>query len=117
MNTHREIAYRIDPALWMREVLGIAPRPWQEKFLCAPRGASMLALTARQVGKTTAAAVGMAHSASALGQEQTCAAHPRMSALHSLAGLIRAYSENTLFQFLETNHESELFDRQILFLR
>ena len=63
MNTHREIAYRIDPALWMREVLGIAPRPWQEKFLCAPRGASMLALTARQVGKTTAAAVGMAHSA------------------------------------------------------
>ena len=60
MNTHREIAYRIDPALWMREVLGMAPRPWQEKFLCAPRGASMLALTARQVGKTTAAAVGMA---------------------------------------------------------
>ena len=47
----------------MREVLGLAPRPWQEKFLCAPRGASMLALTARQVGKTTAAAVGMAHSA------------------------------------------------------
>ena len=63
MNTHREIAYRLDPALWMREVLGIAPRPWQEEFLCAPRGASMLALTARQVGKTTAAAVGMAHSA------------------------------------------------------
>ena len=23
MNTHREIAYRLDPALWMREVLGI----------------------------------------------------------------------------------------------
>ena len=43
MNTHREIAYRLDPALWMREVLGIAPRPWQKKFLCAPRGASMLA--------------------------------------------------------------------------
>ena len=63
MNTHSEIAYRLDPALWMREVLEIAPRPWQEKFLCAPRGASMLALTARQVGKTTAAAVGMAHSA------------------------------------------------------
>ncbi len=31
--------------------------------------------------------------------------------------LIRTYSENTLFQFLETNDESELFDRQILFLR
>ena len=30
MNTDREIAYRLDPALWMRDVLGITPRPWQE---------------------------------------------------------------------------------------
>jgi hypothetical protein len=37
--------------------------------------------------------------------------------LPDAARLIRTYSENTLFQFLETNHESELFDRQILFLR
>jgi Terminase large subunit, T4likevirus-type, N-terminal len=63
MSTCREIAYRMDPALWMRDVLSMAPRPWQAQFLRAPRGASMLALTARQVGKTTTAAVGIAHSA------------------------------------------------------
>jgi hypothetical protein len=59
----REIAYRLDPALWMREVLEITPHVWQEKFLRTKRGASIAVLTARQVGKTTAAAVGMAHSA------------------------------------------------------
>ena len=63
MNPAREIAYQVDPALWMREVLGITPHAWQEKFLRAERGASIAVLTARQVGKTTAAAVGMAHSA------------------------------------------------------
>src|SRR6478752_7490990 len=59
----REIAYRIDPVLWVREVLGIEPAPWQQDFLRAPRGASILGLTARQVGKTTTAAWAMAHSA------------------------------------------------------
>ena len=34
---------------------------------------------------------------------------------HLLAGLIRAYSENTSFPFLETKDKSELFDRQIIF--
>ena len=63
MNPVREIAYRLDPALWMREVLGIAPHAWQETFLRVKRGASIAVLTARQVGKTTAAACGMAHSA------------------------------------------------------
>jgi Terminase large subunit, T4likevirus-type, N-terminal len=63
MNTIREAAYRIDPALWMQEALGITPHDWQKTFLLAPRGASIAVLTARQVGKTTAAAVGMAHSA------------------------------------------------------
>jgi hypothetical protein len=63
MNPLREIAYRVDPALWTRDVLGIMPHAWQEKFLLAERGASIVALTARQVGKTTAAACGMAHSA------------------------------------------------------
>ena len=60
MNTVREAAYRVDPALWMQEVLGITPHDWQKIFLRAPRGASIAVLTARQVGKTTAAAVGMA---------------------------------------------------------
>src|SRR5262245_19009219 len=63
MNTKREVAYRIDPALWAREVLGISPRPWQDTFLRVPRGASILVLTARQVGKTTGAAMAMAHTA------------------------------------------------------
>ncbi|MGB6345122.1 MAG: hypothetical protein WBG15_20645, partial [Xanthobacteraceae bacterium] len=48
--------------LWVREVLGESPTPWQETFLRAPRGCSILALTARQVGKTTTAAWAIAHS-------------------------------------------------------
>ena len=63
MNPKREIAYRLDPALWVRQVLGMTPTAWQEQFLREPRGASILVLTARQVGKTTAAAWAMAHTA------------------------------------------------------
>jgi Terminase large subunit, T4likevirus-type, N-terminal len=62
MNNLREIAYRVDPVLWVRETLDMTPTPWQETFLRAPQGASILALTARQVGKTTTAAWGIAHS-------------------------------------------------------
>ena len=40
----REIAYRIDPVLWVREILGVTPATWQETFLRAPQGASILAL-------------------------------------------------------------------------
>ena len=38
MNRHREIAYRLDPALWMHDVLGITPRAWQEQFLSVRAG-------------------------------------------------------------------------------
>ena len=62
MSKLRELAYRLDPVLWVREVLHITPTPWQETYLRAPRGASILALTARQVGKTTVAAWAIAHS-------------------------------------------------------
>jgi hypothetical protein len=62
MNTLREAAYRLDPVLWVRESLHMTPTPWQEGFLRAPRGASILALTARQVGKTTTAAWSIAHA-------------------------------------------------------
>ena len=62
-STFREIAYRLDPVLWVREVLGMTPTPWQEAFLRAERGSSILVLTARQVGKTTVAAWAMAHAA------------------------------------------------------
>jgi Terminase large subunit, T4likevirus-type, N-terminal len=61
MSNLRETAFRIDPALWVRNVLGIKPAAWQEEFLRAPQGASILALTARQVGKTTTAAWAIAH--------------------------------------------------------
>ncbi len=64
MSPLREIAYRLDPVLWVREVLSVTPTPWQETFLRAPRGVSILALTARQVGKTTTAAWGISHSMS-----------------------------------------------------
>ena len=55
------LAYQIDPVLWVRQVLGVEPTAWQMEFLRAPRGASILALTARQVGKTTTAAWAIAH--------------------------------------------------------
>lgn len=61
MSKLRDIAYQIDPALWVRKVLGVEPAPWQEDFLRAPKGASIIALTARQVGKTTTAAWAVAH--------------------------------------------------------
>src|SRR6476659_9359175 len=63
MNNLREVAYLIDPALWVREVLGVEPLPWQEEFLRAPRGSSIMALTGRQIGKTTVAAWAMANAA------------------------------------------------------
>ena len=56
----REIAYRIDPALWVHHILGAEPTKWHEDFLRAPRGASTLA-TARQhdrhVGQNNSAGV------------------------------------------------------------
>ena len=61
MSPLREVAYRLDPVLWVSDALGVTPTPWQETFLRAPRGASILALTARQVGKTTTAAWAIAH--------------------------------------------------------
>jgi Terminase large subunit, T4likevirus-type, N-terminal len=62
MRNDHELAYRIDPVLWVREVLGIEPAEWQQQFLRAPRGAQIIVLTARQVGKTTAAAWAIAHA-------------------------------------------------------
>jgi hypothetical protein len=62
MSKLREVAYRVDPALWVKEVLAVEPADWQKQFLRAPRGASIIVLTARQVGKTTGAAWGIAHA-------------------------------------------------------
>jgi hypothetical protein len=62
MNELRDAAYQIDPVLWVRDILGFTPTAWQDTFLRAQRGASILALTARQVGKTTTAACAIAHT-------------------------------------------------------
>ena len=61
MNTTHELAYMVDPALWVRQVLGIEPAIWQDEFLRARQGASIIVLTARQVGKTTVAGWAIAH--------------------------------------------------------
>ena len=63
MSRLRELAYRLDPVAWVRDRLGVEPSEWQSSLLRAPRGGSVLTLTARQVGKTTAAAWAMAHTA------------------------------------------------------
>src|SRR3954453_14323164 len=62
MSKLRELAYQVDPALWVREALEVEPAPWQVDFLRAPLGASIIALTARQVGKTTTATWVIAHN-------------------------------------------------------
>ncbi len=61
MNAIRDLAYAIDPALWVQKELGVTPAEWQSQFLRAPQGASIVVLTARQVGKTTAASWAIAH--------------------------------------------------------
>ncbi len=62
MSKLRDIAYRLDPAIWVGSVLKLSPAGWQESFLRAPQGASILVLSARQVGKTTTASWAIAHS-------------------------------------------------------
>jgi hypothetical protein len=54
-------AYRLDPALWAEEALGLDLDPWQVELLLAPPGTQAIVLSARQAGKTTAAAVAVAH--------------------------------------------------------
>ena len=63
MRNLRDVAYRLDPVPWVRDILGVEPTQWQEDFLRAPRGASILALTARQCGKTTTAVWAIANAA------------------------------------------------------
>ena len=60
--TNKDLAYAIDPALWVERELGVQPTEWQKQLLRAPRGAQLAALTARQTGKTTAASWAIAHT-------------------------------------------------------
>jgi hypothetical protein len=61
MTSLSQLAYAIDPALWVKRTIGAVPTDWQVEFLRAPRGASLAVLTARQIGKTTVAAWAIAH--------------------------------------------------------
>jgi hypothetical protein len=56
-----ELAYQLDPVLWVKQELKLTPTSWQEQYLRAAAGSSILVLTARQVGKTTTAAWAIAH--------------------------------------------------------
>jgi cobalamin biosynthesis protein CobD/CbiB len=62
MSKLREIAYRLDPVTWVKEILKVTPTPWQEEFLRGHLGAAILVLSARQAGKTTTAAWAVAHT-------------------------------------------------------
>ncbi len=61
MNPLLRAAYRLDPALWAEAVLGLDLDPWQAQLLLTPGGAQVVVLAARQAGKTSAAAVAVAH--------------------------------------------------------
>jgi hypothetical protein len=89
----RETAYQVDAVLWVREVLGVEPTPWQQEFLRAPRGASLLVLTGRQVGKTTTAAWAMAHTAMFMPASLSVVACP---AQRQSAEAVRRVRENIL---------------------
>jgi hypothetical protein len=90
MSELREIAYRVDPALWVREVLCVTPTPWQEIYLRAPRGASILALAARQVGKSTTAAWAIAHAMMFTGGSLSAIACPTHRQSAEAVRLVRA---------------------------
>lgn len=53
--------YRASPEAWARLKLGITLDLWQRKLVEAPPGKQVIALTARQRGKTEAASIAIAH--------------------------------------------------------
>ena len=62
----REIArralYTLSPSAWCRRELKLALDPWQVRMVDAPAASRVIALTFRQAGKTSAAAVSVAHT-------------------------------------------------------
>ena len=99
----REIAYRVDPALWVREIVGENPTAWQEVFLRAPRGASILALTARQVGKTTTAAWATAHTMGFVPGSLSVIACPAQRQSAEAVRRVRAMLEKAGARFVSIN--------------
>lgn len=58
----KNLAYAIDPALWVEREIGVQPFDWQKQLLRAPRGAQIAVLTGRQIGKTTTVSWAIAHT-------------------------------------------------------
>ena len=62
----REIAkralYTLSPSAWCRRELRLTLDPWQVRMVDAPAASRVIALTFRQAGKTSAAAVSVAHT-------------------------------------------------------
>jgi hypothetical protein len=62
----REIArralYTLSPSAWCRRELKLELDPWQIRMVDAPAASRVVTLTHRQAGKTTAAAIGVAHT-------------------------------------------------------
>jgi hypothetical protein len=58
----RRTLYTLFPSAWARRELKLVLDPWQMRMVDAPAAARVIALTHRQAGKTTGAAVGVAHT-------------------------------------------------------
>ena len=58
----RQALYTLSPSVWCRRELKLELDPWQIRMVDAPAASRVICLTHRQAGKTTAAAVSVAHT-------------------------------------------------------
>jgi hypothetical protein len=58
----RQALYTLSPSAWCRRELKLVLDPWQADLIDTPAGRRAISLTHRQAGKTTAAAIGAAHT-------------------------------------------------------
>jgi hypothetical protein len=58
----RRALYALSPSGWSRRELKLSLDPWQARMVDMPGASRVIALTHRQAGKTTAGAVGVAHT-------------------------------------------------------
>jgi hypothetical protein len=58
----RQALYVLSPSIWCRRELKLNLDSWQARLIDTPAGRRMIALTHRQAGKTTAAAIGIAYT-------------------------------------------------------
>ena len=58
----KETLYLVSPSAWCRRELKLVLDGWQSQMVDAPAGSRVIALVHRQAGKTTAGALGCAHT-------------------------------------------------------